>query len=217
MFRKRTHSPPSFFFFNSKKSLPDIILFHLNIPLKSLSAMHLCLEMPLSPHTVSKSVMEKDLSSMSFHAKVGETLDKANCYYPQGQPASEASYLRLWSQHSGQHTILSGKGVYESTRQALFSHCLCLGGPWLVLKVNWRQIFRLVGWSLSKSLLVGSQTLHCFPKFNDKLEENIQTSTVKNPKKPQSLQWVNNSGNLLWSCLTWHSMWQGFVSNCGKW
>lgn len=95
MFRKRTHSPPSFFFFNSKESLPDSILFHLNIPLESLSAMHLCLEMPLSPHTVSKSVMEKDLSSMSFLTKVGKTADKANCYYPQGQPASEASYLRL--------------------------------------------------------------------------------------------------------------------------
>lgn len=86
---------PSIIFFYSKESLPDSILFHLNIPLESLSAMHLCLEMPLSPHTVSKSVMEKDLSSMSFLTKVGKTADKANCYYPQGQPASEASYLRL--------------------------------------------------------------------------------------------------------------------------
>lgn len=93
--QKKDTFPFIIIFFNSKDSLPDIILFHLNIPLESLPAVHLCLEMPLSPHTVSKSVMEKDLSSMSFLTKVRETLDKTNCYYPQGQPASEASYLRL--------------------------------------------------------------------------------------------------------------------------
>ena len=51
---------------------------------------------------------------------------RATCLRSPLPQALVSLFFSIWLCHSCPHTTLSGKGMYESTRQALFSQCLCL-------------------------------------------------------------------------------------------
>lgn len=131
---QKRYKLPFIIFFNSRESLPNVTLFQHNIPIWIL----FCYESVTGGasfilHCIRIS-SGKGCQLMSVLTKIGETLNKTN-WLLSSRPTCLRSHIQqaltslfFFIQHSRQHTTLSGKSVYDSTRQALFSHCLCLMG-----------------------------------------------------------------------------------------
>lgn len=140
---------------------------------------HMSGDAPLILHSVRSTRGKRTSAQWGSSLELKTLRTKQIGRYPRGQSASEASdprtlislfFFTLTLVHKP--PSLTKVCMWQADKLCSASVSV-LGVSLFVLSRNQRQRIGLAGWSLSKFILLCPQILHCFPKFKDKLEENI--------------------------------------------